>query len=42
MEMPEPRRFLDQRHCRYEPHILLVPQGELLKMKSSEPFIQYT
>src|SRR5439155_1572959 len=26
MEMPEPRRFLDQRHCRYEPHILLVPQ----------------
>ena len=36
MEMPEPRRFLDQRHCRYEPHILLVPQGELLKMKSSD------
>jgi len=34
--MPEPRRFLDQRHCRYEPHILLVPQGELLKMKSSD------
>jgi len=36
MEMPEPRRLLDQRHCRYEPHILLVPQGELLKMKSSD------
>src|SRR5256712_11297212 len=36
MDIPEPRRFLDQRHCRYEPHILLVPQGELLKMKSSD------
>src|SRR5207249_8607215 len=40
MEMPEPRRFLDQRHCRYEPHILLVPQGELLKMKSSDATLQ--
>jgi len=36
MEMPEPLRFLDQRHCRYEPHILLVPQSEILKMKSSD------
>src|SRR5713101_8136733 len=47
MEMPEPRRFLDQRHCRYEPHILLVPQGELLKMKNvrlvtAMPLIQKT
>src|SRR5258708_10635049 len=25
MDLPQPRRFLDQKHCRYEPHILLVP-----------------
>jgi hypothetical protein len=24
LDIPEPRRSLDQRHCRYEPHILLV------------------
>jgi Polysaccharide lyase family 4, domain II len=36
MDLPEPRRFLDQKHCRYEPHILLVPQGALLQMKSSD------
>jgi hypothetical protein len=26
MNLPAPRRSLDQKHCRYEPHILLVPQ----------------
>jgi hypothetical protein len=36
MDLPTPRRFLDQRHCRYEPHILLVPQGADLQMKSSD------
>lgn len=36
MDLPETRRFLDQKHCRYEPHILLVPQGALLQMKSSD------
>ena len=36
MDIPEPRRFLDQRQCRYEPHILLVPQNAELKMKSSD------
>jgi hypothetical protein len=36
MDLPEPRRFLDQKHCRYEPHILLVPQGGELQMKSSD------
>jgi hypothetical protein len=36
MDLPEPRRFLDQKHCRYEPHILLVPKDEVLKMKSSD------
>jgi hypothetical protein len=36
MDLPEQRRFLDQKHCRYEPHILLVPQGATLQMKSSD------
>jgi len=35
-DLPEQRRFLDQKHCRYEPHILLVPQHSLLQMKSSD------
>jgi hypothetical protein len=35
-DLPETRRFLDQKHCRYEPHILLVPQNALLQMKSSD------
>jgi hypothetical protein len=36
MDIPQPRRFLDQKHCRYEPHILLVPQNTPLQMKSSD------
>ncbi len=36
MDLPAPRRFLDQKHCRYEPHILLVPKGADLEMKSSD------
>ena len=36
MDLPEPRRFLDQKHCRYEPHILLVPEDTDLRMKSSD------
>ena len=35
-DLPQSRRFLDQRHCRYEPHILLVPQNVALQMKSSD------
>lgn len=35
-DLPEQRRFLDQKHCRYEPHILLVPQSAMLQMKSSD------
>ena len=34
--LPEPRRTLNQRHCQYEPHILLVPQSAALSMKSSD------
>src|SRR5438270_4015834 len=39
MIMPEARRSLDQRHCRYEPHILVVPQNGTLEMKSSDPVL---
>jgi hypothetical protein len=35
-DLPEPRRFLDQKHCRYEPHILLVPENASLEMQSSD------
>ncbi|MFZ0796277.1 MAG: carboxypeptidase-like regulatory domain-containing protein [Terriglobales bacterium] len=36
MDLPEQRRHLDQKHCRYVPHILLVPQGATLQMQSSD------
>ena len=36
MDMPEQRRHLDQRRCRYIPHILLVPQNAALQMQSSD------
>lgn len=35
-DLPPARRSLDQKLCRYEPHILLVPQGAALQMKSSD------
>jgi hypothetical protein len=36
LDLPEPRRHLDQRHCRYVPHIMLVPQNSELQMRSSD------
>jgi Carboxypeptidase regulatory-like domain len=36
MELPEQRRHLDQHHCHYIPHILLVPESAVLEMKSSD------
>ncbi|MGC1371126.1 MAG: carboxypeptidase-like regulatory domain-containing protein [Candidatus Sulfotelmatobacter sp.] len=36
MDLPEQRRHLDQKHCRYVPHILLVPEGADLQMVSSD------
>jgi hypothetical protein len=36
LELPEQRRHLDQRHCRYIPHILLVPRDAELQMQSSD------
>ena len=35
-DLPPGRRSLDQHLCRYEPHILLVPQKAALDMKSSD------
>ncbi len=37
MDLPEQRRHLDQKSCRYIPHILLVPQNAALGMMSSDP-----
>ena len=36
MDLPEQRRHLDQRHCHYIPHILLVPENNSLTMVSSD------
>ncbi|MGA2103715.1 MAG: carboxypeptidase-like regulatory domain-containing protein [Candidatus Sulfotelmatobacter sp.] len=36
MDLPEQRRHLDQKHCRYIPHILLVPKDGTLSMMSSD------
>lgn len=37
LELPEQRRHLDQKQCRYIPHILLVPANGTLQMQSSDP-----
>jgi len=36
MDLPLQRQLLDQKQCRYEPHILLVPATAKLQMKSSD------
>ncbi len=36
MDLPEQRRHLDQKHCHYVPHILLVPASAELQMQSSD------
>ena len=36
MDLPKQRRFLDQKNCRYEPHVLLVPLSGELQMRSSD------
>lgn len=35
-DLPPQRRHLDQKRCRYVPHILLVPQNDTLTMLSSD------
>jgi hypothetical protein len=39
MDLPEARQTLDQRTCRYVPHIMVVPQGGVLKIESSDPVL---
>lgn len=39
MDLPLSRRVLNQRNCRYEPHILLVPAQATLTVKSSDPLL---
>jgi hypothetical protein len=39
MELPVERRFLNQKTCRYEPHILIVPLQANLTVKSSDPIL---
>ena len=39
MDLPVERRFLNQKNCRYEPHILLVPAEGILTVKSSDPVL---
>lgn len=39
MDLPATRRSLNQKNCRYEPHILLVPVQAILTVKSSDPLL---
>ena len=39
MDLPEMRQHLDQEHCRYVPHIFIVPQGTAFQLKSSDPIL---
>jgi hypothetical protein len=39
MDLPVSRRSLNQKSCRYEPHILLVPVEGTLTVKSSDPLL---
>ncbi|MGA7295246.1 MAG: hypothetical protein WBW53_03440 [Terriglobales bacterium] len=39
MDLPAARRSLNQKNCRYEPHILLVPVDATLTVKSSDPLL---
>lgn len=39
MDLPAARQQLDQRTCRYVPHIMIVPQGGVLKIESSDPVL---
>ncbi|HTC40200.1 MAG TPA: carboxypeptidase regulatory-like domain-containing protein [Candidatus Acidoferrales bacterium] len=39
MDLPTSRQQLDQKTCRYVPHIMLVPQSGSLKIESSDPVL---
>ena len=36
MDLPEARQSLNQKHCRYEPHILVVPVNGNVRLMSSD------
>lgn len=39
MDLPPALQHLDQKSCRYVPHILLVPEGATLQIRSSDPIL---
>jgi hypothetical protein len=39
MDLPVAERSLDQKNCRYNPHIMLVPKGDEFSMVSSDPIL---
>ncbi|MGA8222702.1 MAG: carboxypeptidase-like regulatory domain-containing protein [Candidatus Acidiferrales bacterium] len=39
MDLPVAERSLDQKNCRYIPHIMLVPKGDNLAMVSQDPIL---
>jgi hypothetical protein len=39
IDLPDERQHLDQKSCRYVPHIVLVAQGASLQVKSSDPIL---
>jgi len=39
MELPDHLQHLDQRNCRYIPHIMLVPENGNIQIKSSDPVL---
>jgi len=39
MDLSEERQHLDQNTCRYVPHILIVPMGGKLQIKSTDPVL---
>ena len=39
MDLPDAHQYLDQKNCRYVPHIMLIPQGSSLQAKSSDPVL---
>jgi Carboxypeptidase regulatory-like domain len=39
MDLPETRQALNQKTCRYEPHVLLVPDKGTVHLRSSDPIL---
>ena len=39
MDLPEEHQFLNQKTCRYVPHILVVPDNGTVHLKSSDPIL---